>query len=216
MPEHERDPDELLITPSEGRGFDSLGPSRSLPARPPRKGSNPLGVMAVIAAALAALALFTLPSQNRTGASAHELVEQALERLAAEGLALESARCPRELKLTVGRSFGCAARAEGVALRIVLTPTASREHGPIDGLQTKVLGTIGIADVAQAAARRFDASARVTCPRLRWVDKPDARQECTMQLGGEEGPLTVLARNGDGELALQADWTVTLADVSAH
>jgi hypothetical protein len=194
--------DQLLIITEGARGPDSLGPSRSLPARAPQASRRPLVAIAGAVATLSALALFALPP--RATINARSLLKQAIEQLGHDGLALRDVKCPHELALTLDEPFTCSARAEDVAVRVELTPIATRENGPIDNLRTRVGGTIGVADVARVAAERFASTARVTCPHRLWLDKPGSRALCTMSIGDAQGPLTVQGDNG--QLTLDASW----------
>lgn len=196
--------DELLITTAGARGPDSLGPSRSLPARPRQASHGPLATIGGVIAALAAFALFALPP--RATVNVRTLLKQTIAQLGKQGIALADVQCPHELALTLDEPFTCRARAEGVAVRVQLTPVATREHGPIDGLRPYVDGAVGVADVARLAAERFAADARVTCPHRLWIDKPGSHAQCTMRIGKNEGPLSVTSQASDGELVLDAAW----------
>ena len=207
-PPDENESDQLTISlgsqPPMSPRIDSLGPSRSLPARPPARRSSPLAKIATLVATLAALVVFALPS-SRGGESSRTLLAQTLARLPQQGLALHDVHCPEELVLERGEPFSCLAQAEGMALRIELTPTASTSGGAIDQLRVRVDGAAGVAKIASLAAQRYGKRARVTCPRRYWVEKAGARQECSLQLGQEQGPLAAVSGE-NGELALQAPW----------
>lgn len=208
-PREENDPDQLTIPvgsqpPPATRGFDSLGPSRSLPARPAATRNPALARIATVVATLAALALFALPS-SRGGESSRVLLAQTLSRITDQGLPLRDVRCPKELTLERGEPFSCAARAEGVSLRIELMPAASTRDGAVDSLRVRIEGAAGVARVAGLAAQRYGRQTQVTCPRRYWVDKPGASERCTLKLGAQSGPLTVVSR-ADGALALHAPW----------
>jgi hypothetical protein len=207
LPHDEQDSagDELLITTEGARGSDSLGPSRSLPARAPARASHrPLGVIAATVAGLAAFALYALPPRATT--NARSLLKQAIEQLGHDGLALRNVQCPHELTLTLDEPFMCSARADGVSLRVELTPIATRENGPIDSLRPHVDGAVGVADVARIAAERYAANASVTCPHRLWLAKPGSRALCTMRIGANQGPLTVSSHADGGPLTLDAQW----------
>jgi hypothetical protein len=212
QPPDERDSDQLTIpalaqAPEHSRGLDSLGPSRSLPARASVRETNPLAVLASALGILAAFALFTLPS-SRGGQNARTLLAQTLVRLTHGGLPLSNVQCPRELELTAGKPFSCSARANGASLRIELTPAASQPQGAVDTLHTRVDGAVGVAEVAQLAAARYGADARVTCRQRYWLESPGtaAGERCTLYLRDQSGPLSVGSRNERGELTLEATW----------
>jgi hypothetical protein len=199
--------DELLITTdgaSTARGPDSLGPTRSLPARPSRPSHGPLATIGAAIAALAAFALFAMPP--RATINVRSVLKQTIEQLGQQGIALSNVQCPHELALTRGEPFTCSARTDGVAVRVQLTPVATREHGPIDGLRPHVDGAVGVADVARLAAERFAANASVTCPHRLWLGKPGSHALCTLHIGKNEGPLSVTSQGNDGELELEASW----------
>ena len=207
-PPDENESDQLTFSlgsqPPPAARTDSLGPSRSLPARPPARSTSPLAKIATAVATLAALVVFALPS-SRGGERARTLLAQTLARLPQQGLPLHDVRCPQELALERGEPFSCLARAEGVALRIELTPASSQRQGSVDQLRVRVDGATSIARVASLAAQRYGKHARVTCPRRYWVDKPGARMECRLQLGAQRGPLAAVSGDG-GALALEAPW----------
>jgi hypothetical protein len=211
QPPDERDPDQLTIqafphAPEANRGMDSLGPSRSLPARPvASREASPLVVLVSALGILAAFALFMLPA-SRSGQNTRSLLTQALGQLSRQGLDLRDVQCPRELALTAGKRFSCTARASGAALRIELTPAASRAQGPVDVLHARVEGAIGITDVAKLAVARYGAGAVITCPHRYWVAQPEWHESCTLRVATESGPLTVRSGRAPGELTLEAPW----------
>ncbi|HMI92996.1 MAG TPA: DUF4333 domain-containing protein [Polyangiales bacterium] len=211
QPPDERDPDQLTIPVfpqalEPTRGMDSLGPSRSLPARAvAAREASPLVVLVAALGILAAFALFTLPA-SPSAQNARSLLAQALGQLSRQGLDLHDVKCPRELTLTAGEQFSCSARASGATLRIELTAAASRTQGPVDVLQARVEGAVGVADVAKLAASRYGAGAVITCPHRYWVIRPDAHESCTLRLGAQSGSLTVRSGATPGEFALEAPW----------
>jgi hypothetical protein len=208
----ESEPDELTIptfpqAPEDARArvMDSLGPSRSLPARPlAAREHGPLAVLGSGLGIIAAVALFMLPtSPGAPGARA--LLAHTLGRLSHGGLPLHDVQCPPELELSVGKSFRCSAQASGTSLQIDLTPSASQAQGAIDILHARIEGAISVAEVGKLAAQRYGAGAAVTCPHRYWLDIPGSDARCALRVGQQAGPLGV-SRNERRELTLTAAW----------
>jgi hypothetical protein len=208
----ESEPDELTIPAfpeapeaARARVMDSLGPSRSLPARPlAAREHSPLAVLGSGLGIIAAVALFMLPTSPGAH-NARALLAHTLGRLSHEGLPLHDVQCPPELKLSAGKSFRCSAQANGTALQIELTPSASTAQGAIDSLHARIDGAISVAEVGTLAALRFGAGTAVTCPHRYWLDTPGTDARCVLRVGKQAGPLGV-SRNERRELTVTAPW----------